>query len=97
MTRGAETKSQTTKRFVGRATLVLMFFAMIALALGARAVHLQVLNKEFLNQQADTRHLRRKDFRSSRHDHGPQRRTAGDQYSGRQRLGKPEGTRARRR
>jgi cell division protein FtsI (penicillin-binding protein 3) len=58
MTRGAETKTQTTKRFVGRATLVLMFFAMIAMALGARAVHLQVLNKEFLNQQADTRHLR---------------------------------------
>ena len=58
MTRGAETKTQTTKRFVGRATLVLVFFALIATALGARAVHLQVLNKEFLNQQADTRHLR---------------------------------------
>ena len=58
MTRGAETKTQTTKRFVGRATLVLMFFATIAVALGARAVHLQVLNREFLNQQADTRHLR---------------------------------------
>jgi cell division protein FtsI (penicillin-binding protein 3) len=58
MTRGAETKTQTTRRFVGRATLVLVFFALIATALGARAVHLQVLNKEFLNQQADTRHLR---------------------------------------
>lgn len=58
MTRGAETKTQTTKRFVGRATLVLVFFALIATALGARAVHLQVLNKDFLNQQADTRHLR---------------------------------------
>ena len=58
MTRGAETKTQTTKRFVGRATLVLMFFAMLAVALGARSVHLQVLNKEFLNEQADTRHLR---------------------------------------
>jgi cell division protein FtsI (penicillin-binding protein 3) len=32
---------------------------MVAAALAARAVHLQVLNKEFLNQQADTRHLRR--------------------------------------
>ena len=58
MTRGAETKTRTTRRFVGRATLVLVFFALIATALGARAVHLQVLNKEFLNQQADTRHLR---------------------------------------
>jgi cell division protein FtsI (penicillin-binding protein 3) len=58
MTRGAQTKTQTTRRFVGRATLVLVFFALIATALGARAVHLQVLNKEFLNQQADTRHLR---------------------------------------
>ena len=59
MTRGAETKSQTAKRFVGRVTLVLVFFSLIAVALTARAVHLQVLNKEFLNQQADTRHLRR--------------------------------------
>jgi cell division protein FtsI (penicillin-binding protein 3) len=58
MTRGAETKTQTTKRFVGRATLVLVFFGLVAVALGARAVQLQVLNKEFLNQQADTRHLR---------------------------------------
>ena len=59
MTRGAETKTQTTKRFVGRVTLVLVFFSLIAGALAARAVHLQVLNREFLNQQADTRHLRR--------------------------------------
>jgi len=58
MTRGAETKTRTTRRFVGRATLVLAFFGLIATALGARAVHLQVLNKDFLNQQADTRHLR---------------------------------------
>ena len=58
MTRGAETKTQTTKRFAGRATLVLAFFALIASALGARAVHLQVLNKDFLNEQADTRHMR---------------------------------------
>lgn len=59
MTRGAETKTQTANRFVGRVTLVLVFFSLIAAALTARAVHLQVLNKEFLNQQADTRHLRR--------------------------------------
>jgi cell division protein FtsI (penicillin-binding protein 3) len=59
MTRGAETKTQATKRFVGRVTLVLVSFSLIAGALAARAVHLQVLNREFLNQQADTRHLRR--------------------------------------
>ncbi len=59
MTRGAETKSRTAKRFVGRVMLVLACFSLIAAALAARAVHLQVLNKEFLNQQADTRHLRR--------------------------------------
>jgi len=58
MTRGAESRTRTTKRFVGRVTLVMVFFALIATALGARAVHLQVLNKEFLNHQADTRHLR---------------------------------------
>jgi len=58
MTRGAETKSRTTQRFVGRAGLVLVLFSLAATALTARAVHLQVLNKDFLNQEADTRHLR---------------------------------------
>jgi len=58
MNRGAETKEQAARRFVGRATLVLVLFAGAAAALGARAVHLQVFNNEFLNQQADTRHLR---------------------------------------
>ncbi|MEJ2127285.1 MAG: penicillin-binding transpeptidase domain-containing protein [Woeseiaceae bacterium] len=58
MTRGAETKQQTARRFVGRLTLVGAFFALIAFSLVARAVHLQVFNKDFLNQQADTRHLR---------------------------------------
>jgi cell division protein FtsI (penicillin-binding protein 3) len=66
MTRGAETKTQTAKRFVGRVTLVLVFFSAIAAALAARAVHLQVLNKEFLNQQADTRHLRREKISAHR-------------------------------
>ncbi len=59
MTRGTETKTQTAKRFVGRVTLLMVLFSLIAVALAARAVHLQVFNKEFLNQQADTRHLRR--------------------------------------
>jgi cell division protein FtsI (penicillin-binding protein 3) len=58
MTRGAETKQQTARRFVGRVTLVGAFFALVATSLLARAVQLQVFNKDFLNQQADTRHLR---------------------------------------
>ena len=58
MNRGAETKEQAARRFVGRASLVLVAFAFAAAALGARAVHLQVFNKDFLNQQADSRHLR---------------------------------------
>lgn len=58
MTRGAETKRKTARRFVGRVTLVLAFFGLGAATLAARAVHLQVLDKDFLNQQADTRHLR---------------------------------------
>ncbi len=58
MTRGAETKQQTARRFVARASVVGGFFALVAASLVARAVHLQVLNRDFLNQQADTRHLR---------------------------------------
>jgi cell division protein FtsI (penicillin-binding protein 3) len=58
MTRGAETKQKTAQRFVGRVSLVMVFFALFASSLVARAVHLQVLDKDFLNQQADTRHLR---------------------------------------
>jgi cell division protein FtsI (penicillin-binding protein 3) len=58
MTRGAETKQQTARRFTGRLTLVAVFFSVLAVSLVARAVQLQVFNKDFLNQQADTRHLR---------------------------------------
>jgi len=58
MRRGAETKQKTARRFAGRATLVMVCFALFASSLVARAVHLQVLNKDFLNRQADTRHLR---------------------------------------
>jgi cell division protein FtsI (penicillin-binding protein 3) len=58
MKRGAETKQQTFRRFTGRLTLVSAFFALVATSLIARAVHLQVFNKDFLNQEADTRHLR---------------------------------------
>ncbi|HSG97637.1 MAG TPA: penicillin-binding transpeptidase domain-containing protein [Woeseiaceae bacterium] len=58
MRRGAETKQQAARRFTGRVSLVIAFFALVATMLVARAVHLQVLDKEFLNEQADTRHLR---------------------------------------
>ena len=58
MTRGVETKQKTARRFVGRVTLVMVFFGLVASSLVARAVYLQVLDKDFLNQQADTRHLR---------------------------------------
>lgn len=58
MTHGAETKQQTARRFAGRSALVLAFFALAATSLLARAVQLQVLNKDFLNRQADSRHLR---------------------------------------
>ena len=58
MTRGAETKQKTAQRFAGRLSLVMVVFALVATSLVARAVHLQVLDKDFLNKQADTRHLR---------------------------------------
>jgi cell division protein FtsI (penicillin-binding protein 3) len=58
MTRGAETKQQTARRFTGRVTLIAVFFGLLASSLIARAVHLQVFNKDFLNHQADARHLR---------------------------------------
>ena len=58
MSRGAETKRQTARRFTGRVSLVIAFFVLAAGSLVAGAVHLQVFNKDFLNQQADTRHLR---------------------------------------
>ncbi len=58
MTRGAEKKQKTAQRISGRVTLVMAFFALAASLLMVRAVQLQVLDKDFLNRQADTRHLR---------------------------------------
>ncbi|MEM8815905.1 MAG: penicillin-binding transpeptidase domain-containing protein [Pseudomonadota bacterium] len=58
MKRGAETKQQTANRFARRSLVILLLFAGVASTLVARAVHLQVLDKDFLNRQADTRHLR---------------------------------------
>ena len=48
MKRGAETKQQTARRFVGRVSLVTTLFALVASSLVARAVYLQVLDKDFL-------------------------------------------------
>lgn len=53
----AESRQQGARRFVGRCGLVLAFFVLAASSLVARAVFLQVLDKDFLNRQADTRHL----------------------------------------
>lgn len=58
MTHRAETKQKTVRRFVGRVSLIIALFGFIACSLVARAVFLQVLDKDFLNRQADTRHLR---------------------------------------
>ena len=58
MRRGAETKQTAARRFAGRVSLIAVFFGVLATSLVVRAVHLQVLDTEFLNEQADTRHLR---------------------------------------
>ena len=58
MKRGAETREQTHGRFAVRTGVVVAFFALGATALVARSVYLQVFNREFLNQEADARHLR---------------------------------------
>ncbi len=58
MRRGAQTKQQAARRFAGRVMFVTAFFGLIAATLVARAIHLQVLDTDFLNEQADSRHLR---------------------------------------
>jgi cell division protein FtsI (penicillin-binding protein 3) len=58
MKRGAENREPSAGRFVVRTVVVLSFFALIGSSLIARAVHLQVFNRDFLNRQADSRHLR---------------------------------------
>lgn len=66
MSRGAQTRKDNARRFVNRSVVVFVCFAFAAASLVARAVHLQVLNKEFLNEQADTRHLRVEDISAHR-------------------------------
>jgi len=58
MSRGAEKKNHTARRFGGRLSLVAAFFVLAGAALCARAVYLQVFYHDFLNHQADARHLR---------------------------------------
>jgi len=58
MSRGAETRQHSARKFTGRISVVIAFFVFAASALVARAVHLQVFNTDFLNRQADNRHLR---------------------------------------
>ncbi|MGH8193150.1 MAG: peptidoglycan D,D-transpeptidase FtsI family protein [Woeseiaceae bacterium] len=58
MKRGAETKQKAAGRFAVRTAIVVAFFALAVTSLVARAVHLQVFNRDFLNQEADSRHLR---------------------------------------
>ncbi len=58
MSRGARTKNQATQGFVLRLRFVAAFFLVFAGSLFGRAVFLQVVDKDFLNREADTRHLR---------------------------------------
>ncbi|HLU06365.1 MAG TPA: penicillin-binding protein 2 [Woeseiaceae bacterium] len=58
MKRKAVDRHQGAGPFIGRSVVVLSFFVLVGSSLLARAVHLQVFNTEFLNQQADSRHLR---------------------------------------
>ncbi len=58
MSQAAETRQQIARRFVGRVAFILALFVLAASSLVARAVYLQVLDKDFLNRQADARHLR---------------------------------------
>lgn len=66
MSRARKTKQQAARRFTGRTSLVIAFFVLSAGTLCARAVHLQVFNKDFLNRQADSRHLRTENISAHR-------------------------------
>ncbi|MEM7611234.1 MAG: penicillin-binding transpeptidase domain-containing protein [Pseudomonadota bacterium] len=66
MKRAAEKKLAAIKRFRLRSLLLGAAFAMIALVLVGRTAKLQVMDREFLNQQADARHLRRTEISAHR-------------------------------
>ncbi|MAD91992.1 MAG: cell division protein [Gammaproteobacteria bacterium] len=66
MTHGAEVKQKNVNRITNRVILVMVIFLSASLFLLVRAVQLQVLDKDFLNQQADTRHLRTEEISAHR-------------------------------
>lgn len=59
MKRAAEKKQEGVVRFRQRSIVLMVLFGLFALVLVGRAAKLQVVDKEFLNREADARHLRR--------------------------------------
>ena len=51
-------KQELLRQFRWRAWLVMSMFALVSLVIIGRALQLQVLDREFLERQADARHLR---------------------------------------
>ncbi len=66
MTRGARTKEQNASSFRLRTGFVLAMLVLGGVGLVTRAFFLQVYEKDFLNQQADSRHLRVETITASR-------------------------------
>ncbi len=66
MTRGARTKEQNAGSFRLRSGVVLALMVVGGVGLLTRAFFLQVYEKDFLNQQADSRHLRVETITASR-------------------------------
>lgn len=54
----AKRKAENLKRFRQRSVVVVVGFSLLATALLVRAVHLQVIDQEFLQDQANARHVR---------------------------------------
>ena len=66
MKRNAEKKLAALRRFRFRSTLLAGLFAVLAVVLVGRTAKLQVLDREFLNREADARHLRRMEITANR-------------------------------
>ena len=66
MKRAAERKAQAMRRFNARSMLLLSTFALVALLLVGRSAKLAVVDREFLNREADARHLRRAEINAHR-------------------------------
>ncbi len=58
MSHQRETRTRFEKSFARRSLVVITVFFLAAVVLVARSLQLQVLDNEFLNKQADARHLR---------------------------------------